>query len=116
VAVSNADGINLTAYCVGSAREDYVTVINKAQGAGAAAAAVTIVPPGPGAPGAEVMVLAGSRPGDATGSRATLGGAVITGDAAGDPAWDPLPAGPEGGIGLTVRAATAAIVRIRRRG
>ena len=115
LAVSNADGINLTAYCAGSAREDYVTIINKTQGAGAADAAVTIVPPGPGAPGAEVMVLAGSRAGDATGSRATLGGAVITGDAPGDPAWDPLPAVPEDGIALTVRAATAAVIRIRRR-
>ena len=117
--IENPDGINLTAYGAGNAREDYVTVINKTQGAGAADAAVMIVPPGPASPHAEVMVLAGSRPGDATGSRATLGGAVITGGAPGGPggpAWDPLRTGQEGGIGLTVRAATAAVVRIRRRG
>ena len=113
--IGNADGINLTAYCAGSAREDHVTVINKTQGAGAADAAVTIVLQRPGSPGAEVITLAGSRPGDATGTRTTLGGAVITDDAPADGTWAPLPASPQEGISLTVRAATAAIVRIRRR-
>ena len=37
----------MTAYCIGTEGEDYVTVINKAHDAGAADAAVTIVPPGP---------------------------------------------------------------------
>ena len=45
--IQNPDGINLTAYCVGAAGGDYVTVINKAHGASAADAAVTIIPPGP---------------------------------------------------------------------
>ncbi len=116
--IGNAGGINLTAYCAGDAREDYVTVINKTQGAGAADAAVTIVPPGPGSPDAEVITLTGSRPGDATGTRPTLGGAVITDGAPADGTWAPLPASPQEGISLTVRAATAAtaaIIRIRRR-
>ncbi len=120
VAVHNAGGINLTAYCVGAAGRDYVTVINKTHGAGAADAAVTILPPGPGpgpGPGhAEVMILAGGAPGEAAGGRATLGGAAITGDAPWDGKWSALSAGPQAGISLTVRAATAAIIRIRAGG
>ena len=103
----------MTAYCVGGAGEDYVTIINKTYGAGAADAAVTIVPPGPGLRGAEFMTLAGGEPGDATGAGATLGGAAITGDTAWDGRWRALPADAHARISLTVRATTAAIVRIR---
>jgi hypothetical protein len=113
VAIENPDGVNLTAYCVGGAGEDYVTIINKTHGARASDAAVTIVPPGPGLPSAQLMTLAGGEPGNATGARATLGGAAITGDAPWDGAWSALTADTRAGIGLTVRAATAAIVRIR---
>ncbi|HXZ72664.1 MAG TPA: hypothetical protein VEH31_17580, partial [Streptosporangiaceae bacterium] len=79
-------------------------------------AAVTIVPPRPGPQRADVMTLCGARPGDATGARATLGGAEITGAAPWPGTWRPLPAGPGGGASLTVRAATAAIVRLRSTG
>ena len=113
VAIGNPGRINLTAYWVGGAGADFVTIINKTQGAGAADAAVTIVPPGPGAPRAEVMTLAGAQAGDAAGAGATLGGAAITGDAPWAGAWAALPAGPGAGVRLAVRAATAAIVRIR---
>ena len=113
VQIGNPDGLNLTAYCVGGAGGDYVTVINKTQGAGAADAAVTIVPPGPRVQGAEMMTLTGREPGDATGAGASLGGAAITGDAPWDGKWDALPAGPGEGVSLTVRATTAAIARIR---
>lgn len=109
VRIENPGDVNLTAYCVG----DHVTVINKAQGAGAADAAVTIVPPDPGPHRAEVITLAGREPGDATGTRVTLGGAVITGDAPWDGTWSALAGHPRAGVSLTVRAATAAIVRIR---
>jgi hypothetical protein len=77
---------------------------------------VTIVPPGPGAPRAEVMTLAGAPPGDAAGAGATLGGAAITGDAPWAGEWAALPAGPGAGVRLAVRAATAAIVRIHSAG
>ncbi len=113
VAIGNADGINLTAYCVGGAGGDFVTIINKTHGAGAADTAVAIVPPGPGLHRAEAMTLAGGEPGDATGTSATLGGAAITGDTAWDGRWSALSADPHRGISLTVRATTAAIVRIR---
>ncbi len=116
VAIGNADGINLTAYCIGGAGEDYVTIINKTQGAGAADAAVAIVPPGPGLPGAQIMTLSSGEPGDATGASTTLGGAAITGDTPWDGKWSALPADPRAGIGLTVRATTAAIVKIHSGG
>ncbi len=46
VQIGNGDGINLTAYAVRGDGADYLTVINKTQGADAAGAAVTIAPPG----------------------------------------------------------------------
>jgi hypothetical protein len=110
--IGNAGGINLTAYCVAVPGVHDVTIINKTQGAGAADAAVTIVPPGPGLQGAEIMTLSGGMPGDATGASATLGGAAITGDTPWDGKWRALSADPRAGIHVTVRAATAAIVRI----
>ena len=113
VRIQNAGGINLTAYCVGGAGGDYVTIINKAHGAGAADAAVTITAPGPGVPVVEVMTLAGGQPGDARGTTVTLGGAAITGDAAWNGTWSTLPVDPHSGITLTVKATTAAIVKIK---
>jgi hypothetical protein len=110
--IGNPGGINLTAYCIGGAGEDYVTVINKAHGAGAPDAAVTIAPPSPGLQGAQIMTLAGGQPGDARGATATLGGATITGDTPWDGTWSALPADSRGGISLTVRATTAAIIKI----
>jgi hypothetical protein len=113
VAIANADGINLTAYGIGGSDGDYVTIINKTHGAEAADASVTIVPPGPGGQTAETMTLAGGEPGDAASPRATLGGAAITGRTRWDGKWSAVPADPRAGISLTVRAATAALVRIR---
>ena len=116
--VHNPDGINLTAYCIGGAGEDYVTVINKAHGAGAGPASVTIVPPSPGLRGAQTMTLAGGQPGDARGTTVTLGGATITGGASWDGTWNTLtlPADPSAGISLTVQATTAAIVKLQSSG
>jgi hypothetical protein len=113
--VTKPDGLNLTAYCVGTAGDDYVTIINKTYGENAADAAVTILPPRPVPHRAQVMTLAGRERGDATGTDATLGGAVITGYSGWQGAWNALPAAPGAGIRLTVDAATAAIVRIHRR-
>jgi len=111
--IANPDGINLTAYCIGQAGEDYVTIINKTHGAQAADAAVTIAPRGRPLHGAAFMALAGAEAGRATGTSVTLGGTTITGDTAWNGRWDPLPADPRARISLTVPATTAAIVRIR---
>jgi hypothetical protein len=116
VQIHKPDGFNLTAYCVGRAGEDYVTIINKAHGAGARDAAVTIVAPGPRVKDAEMMTLAGRQPGDARGDKATLGGATITGDTPWDGKWSALPADPRAGISLTVKATTATIIKIHSGG
>jgi hypothetical protein len=108
--------VNLTAYCIGGAGEDYVTIINKTQGAGAADAAITIRPYGPGMQGVEIMTLAGSEPGDATAVGATLGGASITGDDPWQGTWSALPTDPQAGITVTVSATTAIILKIPHRG
>lgn len=113
--IGNPDGINLTAYGIGAAGEDYITIINKTYGAAAADAAVTIVRPGPEPHSAQVITLASREPGDVSGPGATLGGAAITGHAPWNGEWSALPAGPRSGISLTVGAATAAVVRIRSR-
>ena len=77
---------------------------------------MTIVPPGPGVQGAEIMTLAGGQPGDARGAKATLGGATITGDTPWGGTWNTLPADPHAGITLTVKATTATIVKIQSGG
>jgi hypothetical protein len=110
--IQNPDGINLTAYCVGGADRDYVTVINKAHGASAGDAAVTIIPPGRAGREVQVMALAGGQPGDARGTGATIGGATITRDTAWDGKWSPVVTDRAAGISLTVKATTAAIVRL----
>ena len=110
--IQNPNGINLTAYCVGAAGEDYVTIINKAHGANAPDAAVTIAVPGARIQGAQVMTLAGAQRGDAQGTKVTLGGATITGDAPWNGTWSTVTTGPQPEISLTVQATTAAIVKI----
>jgi hypothetical protein len=112
IAIANPDGINLTAYCIGQAGEDYVTIINKTHGPRAAGADVTITPPGRPLHDAAFMALASAEPGAATGTSATLGGARITGDTAWKGRWKALPADPRAGISLTVPATTAAVVKI----
>jgi len=112
VTIDSADGINLTAYCTGAASEDYLTIINKTHGPGAADAHVTIVPPGPGRPSAQTMMLASEPPGDAAAASARLGGTEITGDGPWNGTWDTLPES-QAEISLTVKATTAAVVRIR---
>jgi hypothetical protein len=116
VRIQNPDGINLTAYCIGGAGEDYVTIINKAHGPGAGDAAVTIARPGAEVHGAKIMTLAGEQPGDARGTKITLGGATITGDTPWAGKWDAIPADPNAGITLTVKATTATIVKIQSGG
>jgi hypothetical protein len=113
--IDNAGGVKLTAYCVGTASEDYVTVINKTHGAQAADADVTIVPRGPGRPSAQFMMLTSEPPGDPAQDRATFGGATITGDTTWNGTWTTL-AESHAGIGLGVKAATAAVVRIQYQG
>src|SRR5579872_1439920 len=113
VAVSNPDGINLTAYAVGNAENLYVTIINKTHGAnGGSDAAVTIVPDGFTSASAAYMVLTDGHPGDASLTTATLGGAFITNNAPWQGQWTPLSLNQDGTVTLVVQATTAAIVRL----
>jgi len=59
---------------------------------------------------------AGGQPGDARGTEATLGGATITGDTPWNGKWSTVPVDPHTGITLTVKATTAAIVKIQSGG
>jgi hypothetical protein len=112
VTIINADGINLTGYCIGESGKDCVTIINKTYGAAAADAHVTIAPPAPGLRAAEAMILTSVNPGDVTATDVTLGGATITGNQPWDGTWTSLRANPQTGVSLTVRAGTATVVRI----
>ena len=112
VTIGNPLGINVTAYCVRGDDGYYVTVINKTQGPGAADAPVRFTPRSAHLRAAEVITLASGQPGDASGSSATLGGAPITGDVPWAGRWRELPPDRQGHLGLTVQAATAAVVRI----
>jgi hypothetical protein len=140
VQIGNPDGINVTAYCVGTVGgttvggsavggstgggsaagrdgvgEDCVTIVNKTYGERAADAAVTIAVPGAGPCDADVITLASQPPGDVTSATATLGGAGITGDAPWSGTWSPLATGARSSITLTVPPATAVVVRLRPR-
>jgi hypothetical protein len=112
IQMGNPADMNLTAYCIGGAGEDYVTIINKTHGAQAADAVITILGYGPGAQGVEIITLASPEPGDATAASATLGGASITGDSPWQGTWSTLPTDPQAGIKLTVSATTAVILKI----
>ncbi len=115
VTVSNMDGLNLTAYAVGSGPDLYVTIINKEHGAGARDAAVTILPQGFSGGSASVMFLTASGDVAATNGM-TLGGQAITNNAPWLGQWlilDPLASGQ---LRLSVSAASAAILRIHATG
>src|SRR5262249_11734846 len=103
----NPDRVNLTAYCIGRAGEDCVTIINKTHGPHAADAAVIIAPPGRRLHGAEYMALTSAGPGHATATSATLGGDGITGDTTWNGQWNALPTDQPARISLTRPAHTA---------
>jgi len=110
--ISDATGLNLTAYAVRNVDGLFVTIINKEHGATARQADVTIVSDGP-AQSAEAIFLIAPN-GDVTAkSGITLGGAGITSDAPWVGHWKPLTPNKTGGIVLSVPATSAAIVKLR---
>jgi hypothetical protein len=112
VALTNNNGVNLTAYAVGASNELFVTIINKEHNAGARDAAVTIVPAG-FAPGTAVaMFLTASNSNVGATSGVTLGGAGITNNASWAGQWTALSTATNGQCTLTVPAASAAVVKI----
>jgi hypothetical protein len=115
VAITNADGINATAYAVGEGQDLYVTVINKTHTTtnDVTDAAVTIQPSGFRAASAAWMALSNGDPGNAaTTTGTTLGNAAIANNSPWFGQWTPLGSDTSGSITLTVPSASAAVVRI----
>jgi hypothetical protein len=112
IAISNSDGLNLTAYAVGDGINLYVTIINKEHGGAARDSAVTIVPNGFPASQAEAIFLTASN-GDAGATNGiTLGGEPITNDAPWRGQWTRINPGKTGEWDVTVAAASAVVVKI----
>jgi hypothetical protein len=118
VTISNPHGINLTAYAVGTARDLYVTIINKTHSSTNAAtdAVVTIQAQGFTSASAASMVLTDGQAGNASLMTATLGGASITNHARWLGKWTPSIPDTNGSVTLTVQATTAAVVIIHAAG
>ena len=114
VAISNPDKINLTAYAVGTARDLYVTIINKTHSTthDATDAEVTIEAPGFRSAAAESMALTDGDPGNAALMTGTLGGAAIANDAPWAGKWTSLGRVKDGKIAVTVQSTTAVVVKI----
>ncbi|MGD0738102.1 MAG: hypothetical protein ABR957_00815 [Terracidiphilus sp.] len=115
VAIANPQKINLTAYAVGSARDLFVTIINKTHSTTHDTDAAAVIIQAAGFEGARVdsMVLTDGEPGNAGLAKVTLGGATISNDAAWPGKWTSLGRVHNGKFALTVESTTAVIVRIR---
>ena len=115
VILSNTSNINLTAYAVGDAHDVFVTIINKTHTSthDATDAEVTIVPGEFGAASCTAMTLTDGQDGNAALMTASLGGAVITNNARWQGQWTPLRKDGSGRCIITVRAASAAVVKLR---
>lgn len=109
--IVNPNSVNLTAYAVGDETNLYVTVINREYGAGARDASVTIALAGFTAGGVQAMYLTGTNGYDAT-NGVTLGGGVITNNAAWQGQWTPLGSVTGNQCTVTVPATSAAIIKI----
>jgi len=113
VAITNADGVNLTAYSVLSATNSlYVTIINKEHDTGARSAKVTVIADSSHTKG-RVMFLAAPNGDVAATKGVTLGGAGIHDNGTWSGSFAPLPAPSRGQFTLTVPAATAAILHLQ---
>ena len=107
MAISNPDGINLTAYAVRSVISLCVTIINKEHDAGARSAEVTVAS-GEEWKRGEALFLTG-QPDEKTGI--TLGGSTIGNDGSWNGTWKALKPRKHGKWIMEVPASSAAIVR-----
>jgi hypothetical protein len=112
VTITNTNGLNVTAYGVGSSSNVFVTIINKEYGYGAMNASVTIAPAGITNGTVQAMFLMAANGAFATNS-VTLGGAVITNNALFQGQWTPLGSLTNGQCVVTVPITSAAIVQIQ---
>src|SRR5665213_798735 len=110
--MTNINGLNLTAYAVGTTTNLYVTIINKEHGIGARAAAVTIVPNGLSSGSVAAMFLAAPNGNVEATNGMTLGGAAITNNTLWLGQWTGLNPVTNGQCTVAVPAASAAVVKI----
>jgi len=114
VAISNPNGINLTAYAVCEGQDLYITIINKTHSTtnDSTNAVVTLQPNGFPAASAASIVLTDGEPGNAGLLTAMLGGASIANNARWAGQWTPLSPDTNGSVTLTVQPTTATVVRL----
>ena len=112
VAVSNGEGLNLTAYAVGDGTNLCVTIINKEHGIAARDAVVTITPIGLSLKSAKVMFL--TAPNNDAGATigVILGGALITNRAPWQGRWTAMSLTPKHECKVMVPATSAAVVNL----
>jgi hypothetical protein len=112
VALSNPDGVNLTAYGVLSEADGvYLTVINKEHDAGARSAQVT-VSAGPRYTKGQVMFLSAPHGDVSSTEGVTLGGSAITDAGAWNGSFSSLPVPSSGQFTMKLPAATAAVLHL----
>lgn len=111
VGLMNPDNVNLTAYAVGDETNLYVTIINREYGAGARDADVTIELTGFAAGSVEAMYLLDANGVSAT-NGVTLGGGILTNNAAWEGQWTALGSAANNQCTVTVPATSAAIIKI----
>jgi hypothetical protein len=112
VAISDVNGLNLSAYAVGDEKFLCVTIINKEHGPAARAATVTVVPAGFSSGSAKAMFLSAPNNDPGATSGMTLGGGTITNDAPWRGEWASLSPAVNGKYTVAVPPASAAIVKI----
>ncbi len=110
--MTNASGLNLTAYAVGGGSDLYVTIINKEHGTGARDAVVTITPTGFFSGSAAAIYLSAPNRNVRAIEGVTLGGAAIPNDAPWPGQWTAFAPVTNGHFTITVSATSAAVVRI----
>lgn len=109
--IANAQGLNLTAYAVGDETNLYLTIVNREYGSGARDASVTMTLAGFSAGSVMAMYLTDFNGVYAT-NGVTLGGAVITNNAAWQGVWTGLGSVTNNQCTVTVPATSAVIVKI----
>lgn len=111
VAITNPDGVNLTAYAVRDIKNLFVTIINKEHGTNARGAAVTII--SAGITGRAEVVFLAAPGGDVTAKTGvTLGGAAIGSDGPWLGKWTSLESKKPGQYVIKTVPASAMIVKI----
>jgi hypothetical protein len=113
VTITNTNGLNVTAYGVGSTSNVFVTIINKEFGNGSQNASVTITPTGITNGTVQVMFAMATNGAFAT-NGITLGGAVITNNAPFQGQWTSLGYLTNGQCTVTVPITSIAIIQIQQ--